>query len=131
MMAKSDACRPYLRELVRLVIGRQVSDLDDYVEGFMGYEKDETEKKNEDYYKQYSNMAKVAVKNAVGLRDNVICFLFNNYRMAGRKVIRRTILDPQDILLPQELMDLADRMPDAMNIIQGVDAQKVIEKISE
>ena len=131
MMAKSDACRPYLRELVRLIIGRQVSDLDDYVEGFMGYEKDETEKKNEDYYKQYSNMAKVAVKNAVGLRDNVICFLFNNYRMAGRKVIRRTILDPQDILLPQELMDLADRMPDAMNIIQGVDAQKVIEKISE
>jgi hypothetical protein len=131
MMAKSDVCRPLLRELVRLVFGRQMTDLDNYVDGFMGYEKDEEEKKNEDYYKQYSNMAKVAVKNAVGLRDNVIYFLFDICRMPGRKVIRRANLDPQDILLPQELMELAYRMPDATNVIQRTETECVTPHISE
>ena len=125
MMAKSDACRPMLKELVRLVRGNQISDLDKYVDGFMGYEKDEDMKKNEDYYKQYSNMAKTAVKNAVGVRDNAIYFLFDNYRVAGRKFIRRTVLDPQDIEIPQELMDIANRMPDAYDVLQNIDNQKV------
>ena len=125
MMAKSDACRPVLKELVRLVRGSQITNLDDYVEGFMGYEKDEAIKKNEDYYKQYSNLAKVAVKKSVGLRDDVIYFLFDNYRIAGRKFVRRIVLDPQYIDIPQELMNLANRMPDAIDILKGTDKQVV------
>jgi hypothetical protein len=70
-------------------------------------------------------LAKVAVKSAVGLRDDVIYFLFDNNRIAGRKFVRRTILDPQDIAIPQEFMDLANRMPDAMGVLQGVDKQFV------
>ena len=100
-------------------------NLDDYVEGFMGYEKDEAIKKNEDYYKQYSNLAKVAVKKSVGLRDDVIYFLFDNYRIAGRKFVRRIVLDPQYIDIPQELMNLANRMPDAIDILKGTDKQVV------
>ena len=127
MMAKSDTCRPVLKDLARLVKGRQIPDLDDYVDGFMGYEKDETKRKNEDYYKQYSNLAKTAVKQAVGIRDDVIYFLFDNYRILGRKFVRRTNLDPQDIVIPQELKDLADRMPDAMKVLNLPDNQVVME----
>ena len=90
----------------------------------MSHEQDEAEKKNEDYYKQYSNKAKTAIKQAVGLRDDVIYFLFDNYRVSGRKIIRRTILDPQDLLLPPELMDLADRMPDALDVLKLTESQK-------
>ena len=131
MMAKSEACRPVLKELVRLVMGGQITNLDDYVEGFMGYEKDEAMKKNEDYYKQYSNKAKIAIKSAVGIRDDVIHFLFENYRVAGRKFIRRTALDPQYIDIPNELMELANRMPDAWDILQGIDKQFVTSSVLE
>ncbi len=131
MMTKSDACRPVLKELARLVRGSQITNLDDYVDDFMGYEKDEAMKRNEDYYKQYSNSAKTAVKQAVGLRDDVIHFLFDNNRIAGRKFIRRTILDPQDIVIPRELMDLADRMPDAMAVLQSIDKQTITTDLIE
>ena len=125
MMAKSDACRPILKELVQMVLGRKVTDLDRYIDGFFGYEQDPVMKKTEDYYKQYSNTAKTDVKKAIGLRDNPMKFLFNSHRVAGRKFVRRTVLDPQDITIPQELMELANRMPDAMGVLQGVDKQFV------
>jgi hypothetical protein len=44
--------------------------------------------------------------------------------MKGRKIIRRTNLDPKDILLPPELMDLANRMPDALNVLQLTEYQQ-------
>ena len=125
MMAKSDACRPILKELVQMVLGRKVTDLDRYIDGFFGYEQDPVMKKTEDYYKQYSNTAKTDVKKAIGLRDNPMKFLFDSHRVAGRKFVRRTVLDPQDITIPQELMELANRMPDAMDVLQGVDKQFV------
>ena len=130
-MAKDEACRPVLKELVRLTNNEQINDLDDYVEGFMGYEKDEAMKKNEDYYKQYSNKAKTAVKDAVGLRDSVINFLFENHRIAGRKVVRRMLIDAEDIELPSELFELAQMMPDAMDVLQNADNQKIIPNLAE
>ena len=131
LMAKSDACRPMLKELVHLVLGRMVTDLDRYVEGFFGYEHDPAMKKTEDYYKQYSNRLKIDLGNAIGLRDKPINFLFNRNRVSGRKFVRRTVLDPQDITIPQELMDLAGRMPDAMDILQVADKQAVSSNLNE
>lgn len=130
VMAKDKQCKPLLMELVRLA-NNQVSNLAYYVEAFMGYEKEEADKKNEDYYKQYSNIAKKTMKEAIGHRDDAIFFLFDNNRVDGRKYVRRTVLDPQDIELPPELMDLAIRMPDAMNVIQGVDSQNDTDIIAE
>lgn len=92
-------------------------NLDEYVEGMMGYEKEEEKKKNEDYYKQYSNMAKSVIKKVVGVRDDAYFFLFDNVRTAGKKNLRRINLDPQYIEIPQELMDLAVKMPDASDVI--------------
>ena len=118
MMAADKNCRPVLKELVQLVHGSRISNLDLYVEGMMGYEREVEKKKNEDYYKQYSNKTKNVIKTAVGVRDDFNCFLFDNVRTAGRKILRRINLDLQDIDIPEELMDLAVRMPDAMDVMQ-------------
>ena len=118
----------YLAEtLVQLVHGNRVGNLDDYVEGMMGYEKDVEKKKNEDYYKQYSNMAKNVIKKAVGVRDDAFYFLFDNVRTSGRKILRRVNLDPQHIEIPQELIDLAVRMPDALHVSQHTMYQEIKE----
>lgn len=127
MMAADKGCRPMLKELVQLVNGSRISNLDDYVEGMMGYEREEEKKKNEDYYKQYSNMAKNVIKKAVGVRDDAYYFLFDNVRTMGRKILRRINLDPQSIEMPQELMDLAARMPDASDVMQQIGYQEIKE----
>lgn len=127
MMAADKDCRPILRELVQLVNGSRISNLDDYVEGMMGYEREEEKKKNEDYYKQYSNMAKNVIKKSVGVRDDAYYFLFENVRTTGRKILRRINLAPQDIEVPQELMDLAVRMPDALDVMQHTVYQEIEE----
>ena len=126
-MAADKDCRPILKELVQLVNGNRISDLDDYVEGMMGYEKEVEKKKNEDYYKQYSNMAKKVIKNAIGVRDDAYYFLFDNVRISGRKNLRRINLDTQSIEIPQELMDLATRMPNALDVVQHAVYQKIEE----
>ena len=118
LMAADKNCRPVLKELVQLVHGSRISNLDLYVEGMMGYEREVEKKKNEDYYKQYSNKTKLAIKTAVGVRDDFNYFLFKNIRTTGRKILRHINLDPQDIDIPEELMDLAVRMPDAMDVMQ-------------
>ena len=123
MMAKSESCRPLLKELARLVCGSHVQDFDDYVEAYMSYEKDEANKKNEDYYKKYSNDAKVALKKSLDVYDDTDCFLFNIHRV-GKKILRRSNLDFQYIELPPELMELAINMPDAMDVIQGAEKQE-------
>ena len=127
VMAADKDCRPILKELVQLVNGNRISDLDDYVEGMMGYEKEVEKKKNEDYYKQYSNMAKKVIKNAIGVRDDAYYFLFDNVRISGRKNLRRINLDTQSIEIPQELMDLATRMPNALDVVQHAVYQKIEE----
>ena len=127
MMATDKDCRPILKELVQLVHGNRISNLDDYVEGMMGYEKEEEKKKNEDYYKQYSKDAKDVIKKAVGVRDDANYFLFENVRTTGRKILRRINLDTQNIDIPQELMDLAARMPDALEVMQPLVYQKIEE----
>ena len=127
MMAADKGCRPILKELVQLVNGSRISNLDDYVEGMMGYERDAEKKKNEDYYKQYSNMTKNVIKKAVGVRDDAYYFLFENVKTSGRKLLRRINLDPQNIEIPQELMDLAVRMPDAIDVMQRTEYQEIEE----
>ena len=127
LMAVDPTCRPLLKTLVQLVMGNHINHLDDYVEGMMGYEKDVEKKRNEDYYKQYSNLTKNAIKKAVDVRDDAIYFLFDNIKTTGRKNLRRINLDTQYIDLPQELMNLAARMPDAEDIIQ----QSVNQEIGE
>ena len=127
MMAKSEACRPMLKELVRLVCGNEVINLDKYVEAYMSFEKDEAMKKNEDYYKQYSNKAKIAVKKAVGTSDDPFCFLFDICRIAGRKAVRRMNIDVKDIVLPPELYELTQLMPDAMDVLKLSESQTVTE----
>ena len=127
MMVADKDCRPILKELVQLVHGSSVGNLDFYVEGMMGYEKDEEKKLNKDYYKQYSNLTKRAIKEAVGVRDDDFYFIFDNVRTAGKKILRHINLDPQDIDIPQELMDLAVRMPDAFEVMQRSEGQTILE----
>ena len=127
LMAVDPTCRPLLKTLVQLVMGNHINHLDNYVEGMMGYEKDVEKKRNEDYYKQYSNLTKNAIKKAVDVRDDAIYFLFDNIKTTGRKNLRRINLDTQYIDLPQELMNLAARMPNAEDIIQ----QSVNQEIGE
>ena len=127
MMAADKDCRPVLKELVQLVHGSRINNLDGYVEGMMGYENEEGRKKNEDYYKQYSNKTKRAIKEAVGVCDDAYYFLFKNIRTTGRKILRRLNLDPQDIEIPHELMNLVVRMPDALEVMQPLVYQKIEE----
>lgn len=127
MMATDKDCRPILKELVQLVHGSGISNLDNYVEDMMGYEKEKEKKRNEDYYKQYSNKAKNVIKEAVGSRDEADIFLFNNNEKIGRRPLRSMNLDPQNIDLPPELMDLAIRMPDALSVVQQAGFQHVKE----
>lgn len=131
MMAVNRECRPVLKALVKLVNGNNVSNLDRYVEEMMGYEKEETKKLNEDYYKQYSKKAKDAINAAVGVRDDAIYFLFENTRTIGRKNLRHMIIDRENITLPQELSELAARMPDAMDVLQIADIQADKTQIKE
>ena len=127
MMATNSLCRPVLKALALLVNGTQVGNLDYYVDSMMSYEKNVDKKKSLDYYKQYSKMMKDAIKKAIGYRDEVDFFLFENIKTTGRKNLRRMNLDTQHIEIPQELMDLAYQMPDAMNIINSPDTQTLIE----
>lgn len=124
MMAKDDSCKPLLMELARLVNGKRIINLENYVDEYMYYEKDEAKKKNEDYYTQYFNTAKSVIKKSINTHDDATLFLFNNHRVTGRKIIKRMQLDPQNIELPPELMDLAKRMPDAEDVMHLVDNQQ-------
>ena len=132
-MAKSNACRPVLKKLARLAYDKHIDNLDDYVDGYMHFEKDVTKKKNEDYYKQYSNRAKMAIKKAVGTSDEAFYFLFDNFqeKETGRQNMRRMILDAECIEMPQELRDLASDMPDAMDVLKCADNQKDTSLINE
>lgn len=122
-MAKDDACKPILRELVQLVLKESIQYADYFISEFMDYESDSSNKINKDYYKQYSKETKKVIKKAIGVRDDDCYFLFDNVRTSRKKMLRRINLDCKYIDIPQELMKLADRMPDALEIINLSDNQ--------
>ena len=122
-MAKDPACRPILKQLVQMVLDKPGVNLDDYIDGYMYYEHDKEMKKNEDYYKQYSNIAKQTIKAAVGNSDEAFIYLFENIPTAGRQNLRRTILNTDCIELPEELMGLTRMMSDAIDVLKQADNQ--------
>ena len=130
-MAKSDDCKPILRELIQLVLNEPIQNADYFINEFMHYESDSPDKINKDYYKQYSNQTKRAVKDAIGNVDETTYFLFDNRTIANRQNLRRMNLDPQFIQLPQELMDLASKMPDALDVLKISDNQHNKQVLSE
>lgn len=130
-MAKDPACRIILKQLVQLVLDKKNINLDDYIDGYMYYEHDKEKKKNEDYYKQYSNIAKQTIKKEVDNSDEVIYYLFENTPTSGKQNLRHTILDTDSIKLPEELMELARKMPDAIDILKHPDNQTITTPIME
>ena len=130
-MAKDPTCRNILKQLVRLVLDKKNINLDDYIDGYMYYEHDKEKKKNEDYYKQYSNIAKQTIKKEVDNSDEVIYYLFENTPISGRQNLRHTILDTDSIKLPEELMELARNMPDAIDVLKQSDNQMITTPLME
>jgi hypothetical protein len=79
------------------------------------------------YYKQYSYRAANAISEAIGVNDEPMCYLFDNEVLKNRKVVRRMRIDAQNIDLPSELFELAQMMPDAMDVLELPDKQGVME----
>ena len=119
-MAKDNDCIPLIGQLVNYVFGEQFSDkyLNIYIEEYMS-----SGMENSKYYRPYSKLAKEAVSKSLGMKDDPICFLFDNELIVGRKKLRRMNLATQNIELPQELADLAIRMPDALDVLKLSDNQ--------
>lgn len=112
-MTQNEECVLVMRQLVNDVLGEQYSDkyLNSYIEDYMS--------STGRYYRQYSKLAKDAVcKPLDEMKDDPICFLFANDMIMGRKILRRMNLQPQNIELPQELLNLADKMPDALDVLK-------------
>ena len=121
-MAKNSDCQSVIVDLYKLVIpNAQDSEAKYFIEKFLY-----TDAKN-NYYKQYSRRISEAITKAVGVRDDVDCFMFNNEVLKNRKFVRHMCIDAEDIEIPSELMKLAQTMPDAMNILNLSDNQKVME----
>ena len=110
-----------MRELIRLVKG-QGSDnyFNSLIKQFMWYDRYDPDN---NYYKTYSNTAKIEIKKAVGTKDDVEHFLFENRRVGKRKNLRTINMDSQFIDLPAELQELAEKMPDALDVLQMHDNQ--------
>ena len=122
-MAKSEACRPVLKELVQLVNSQFIDHPENFIDEFMYYTTDKEKQRNEDYYKQYSKIATRTIKESVENKDDFSDFLFSNTSIAGRQNLRRIRLDPQHIEMPPELEELANRMPDAYEVLKSHDNQ--------
>lgn len=120
-MAKDYDCIPLIGQLVNYVFGEQFSEnyLNIYIEEYMSSGMD-----NSKYYRPYSKLAKDAVSKALGMKDDPVCFLFDNYTIVGRKNLRLMNIAPQNIELPRELVDLAAKMPDASNLLKLPENQK-------
>ena len=121
-MAKSEACLPIITQLYKMVIpGSKDSEARLFIDNFLN-----TATPN-NYYKQYSGRATKAIKDAVGVNDNPDCYLFDKVTLKNRKVLRRMLIDVQDIELPEELSSLAQSMPDAKDVLNLPDNQTVME----
>ena len=114
-MAKDNDCIPLIGQLVNYVFGEQFSEkyLNIYIEEYMS-----SGMENSKYYRPYSKLAKDAVSKSLGMKDDPICFLFDNDMIVGRKKLRRMNIEPQNIELPQELVDLAIKTPDALDVLK-------------
>jgi hypothetical protein len=127
-MAKNNECIPLIGQLVNYVFGEQFSDkyLNIYIEEYMS-----SGMENSKYYRPYSKLAKDAVCKSLGMKDDPIYFLFDNDVIVGRKKLRRMNIEPQNIELPQELVDLAIKMPDALSVLKLSDNQPYTSILKE
>lgn len=120
-MAKNEDCRVVMRELIRLVKGSGSDNyLNSLIEQYMWYDSND---KKSNYYKTYSNIAKTEIRKAVDTLDEVWYYVFDNRAVAKRQNLRVMNLEPQFIELPDELADLANRMPDALDVLQSAGNQ--------
>ena len=68
----------------------------------------------------------MAIKSAISEFDDAIYFLFDNNETIGRRPLRSMNLDVDNIELPKELMQLAERMPDGKEILYSLEDEAVI-----
>lgn len=122
LMTLDHTSRSVMAELVKLVF-RRVSDeaAIDYVEKFMS-----SPKSGSDSYKTYSNFAKQSIVDAIGEYDVAIHFLFDNNETIGKRPLRSMNINVNDIVLPKELMLLAQQMPDGKDILYSLEDEIVI-----
>ena len=117
LMTLDPSCRKVMAELVRLVLGRMTeSAAIDYTWKYMT-----SPQQGADSYKTYSNFAKQSIVAAIGEHDDAIHFLFDNNETIGRHPLRSMNIDVNDIELPQELMRLAQQMPDGKSILYSLE----------
>ena len=123
MMAKNPECREVMRELMRLVKGEGGSDnyLNSLIEQYMWYD---SATPNKNCYKTYSNTTKTEIRKAVCSQDEEWFYLFDNRPVGKRQNLRVMNLEPQFIELPDELQALAERMPDALEVLQLSEKQE-------
>jgi hypothetical protein len=124
VMTLDRTCRAVMVDLVRAVLG----DMSDeqaisYVEKYMASPKCGT-----DSYKLYSKSAKEAIESAVGESDEPDYYLFGNNETVGRRPLRTMNLDVHFIDLPEELMQLATRMPDGRKMLYSLEDESVISE---
>jgi hypothetical protein len=121
-MAKNADCQAVIVDLYKLVIpDARDSEAKYFIENFLYTDT------NNNYYKQYSRRISIAIEKAVGVNDDTDCFMFNNEVSKNRKVLRHMCIDAADIEIPSELMKLAQIMPDAMDVLNLSDNQRVME----
>lgn len=121
-MAKSDACKPIIAQLYKMVVpNTSDSETRYFIDIFL----DPGQKNN--YYKTYSYRAAQAIKKAVDTKDNPSHYLFNNVILKNRSILRCMKTDIADIDLPQELVMLAQKMPDAKSILKLAETQELTE----
>ena len=121
-MVKSDACRAIIAQLYKMVVPNCLdSEAQLFIENFL-----DTDTKN-NYYKTYSYRATQAIAKALGMKDDPLHYLFDNVMLKNRKILRRMLLDANNIVLPQELVDMAQKMPDAQNVVYQSEGQTLME----
>lgn len=127
-MSKDNDCIPLIGQLVNYVFGEHFSEkyLNAYIEEYMS-----SGTENSKYYRPYSKLAKDAVSKSLGMKDDPVYFLFDNDMIVGRKKLRRMNIAPQNIELPQELMDLAVKMPDVLDVLKLSGNQTYTQRLNE
>ena len=122
LMTLDKTCRSIMTELVKLVLGyRSEAKAIDYVWKYMDSPQEGTNS-----YKRYSNDAKIVIKSTIGGYDETIHYLFDNKERVGKRPLRSMNLDVDDIELPEELMQLAERMPDGKELLYSIEDEVVM-----
>ena len=122
LMTLDPTCRAVMMQLVKQVF-RRVSDAEalDFMEKFMVSPRYGT-----DLYKKYSRDAKNSIESTIGEFDDATHFLFGNNEKIGRRPLRSMNLDVNNIELPNDLMLLAERMPDGKELLYSLEDEEVI-----